>query len=166
VDYDFVTQSRSSYQYVTTFYPLWAGLATPEQADALERKLPIFEQPGGLVQSHYESGAQWDYPYGWAPTNLLAIEGLRRYGFNADADRVSYKFLSTVAENFRRQGTIVEKYNMVTRSSETHVSEGYTQNVVGFGWTNGTFLVLLHALPAGIVEKLAKEQSQPAAPGK
>jgi alpha,alpha-trehalase len=166
VDYDFVTQSRSSYQYITTFYPLWAGLATPEQADALVRKLPIFEQPGGLVQSHYESGAQWDYPYGWAPTNLLAIEGLRRYGFNADADRVSYKFLSTVAENFRRQGTIVEKYNVVTRSSETHVSEGYTQNVVGFGWTNGTFLVLLHALPAEMVGKLAKEQSQAAAQGK
>ena len=160
-DYDFVTQTKSSYQYITTFYPLWAGLATPEQADALERKLPIFEQAGGLVQSHYESGAQWDYPYGWAPTNLLAIEGLRRYRFNADADRISYKFLSTVAENFRRQGTIVEKYNLVTRSSETHVSEGYKQNVVGFGWTNGVFLVLLHALPAEMVEKLAKEQSQP-----
>jgi alpha,alpha-trehalase len=166
VDYDFVTQSRSSYQYITTFYPLWAGLATPEQADGLDRKLPIFEQPGGLVQSHYESGAQWDYPYGWAPTNLLAIEGLRRYGFNADADRISYKFLSTVAENFSHQGAIVEKYNVVTRSSETHVSEGYKQNVVGFGWTNGTFLVLLHALPPEMVEKLAKEQTRAVGQGK
>ena len=160
VDYDFVTQSKSSYAYITAFYPLWAGLAAPEQANTLLRKLPIFDQPGGLAQSHFESGAQWDYPYGWAPTNLLAIEGLRRYGFNADADRISYKFLSTVAENFRRQGTIVEKYNVVTRSSETHISEGYKQNVVGFGWTNGTFLVLLHALPQEMVQRLAKEQME------
>jgi hypothetical protein len=29
---------------------------------------------------------------------------LRRYGFNTDADRVSYEFLSAVAENFRRDG--------------------------------------------------------------
>jgi alpha,alpha-trehalase len=158
VDYDFVNQSKSSYTYITTFYPLWAGVAAPEQANTLMRKLSLFEQPGGLVQSRFESGAQWDYPYGWAPTNLLAIEGMRRYGFNADADRISYKFLSTVADNFRRQGTIVEKYNVVTRSSETHVSEGYKQNVVGFGWTNGTFLVLLHALPDAMVQRLAKEQ--------
>jgi neutral trehalase len=28
---------------------------------------------------------------------------------------------------------------------------------VGFGWTNGVFLTLLHELPEGVVEKLAKE---------
>src|SRR6266516_5595847 len=108
--------------------------------------------------SHTESGAQWDYPYAWAPTQLLAIEGLRRYGFNDDANRVSYKFLSMIAENFRRDGTIKEKYNAVTRSSETQVSAGYHMNVVGFGWTNGVFLELLHALPQDWRERLAKEQ--------
>ena len=30
-DYDFETGVRSSYEYITAFYPLWAGLATPEQ---------------------------------------------------------------------------------------------------------------------------------------
>ena len=158
VDYNFDTQARSSYEYITTFYPLWAGLASPEQAQAVARNLSIFEQPGGLAMSHTESGAQWDYPYAWAPTQLLAIEGLRRYGFNDDANRVSYKFLSMIAENFRRDGTIKEKYNAVTRSSETQVSAGYQMNVVGFGWTNGVFLELLHALPQDWRERLAKEQ--------
>jgi len=102
---------------------------------------------------------QWDDPYGWAPTQLLAIEGLRRYGYNTDADRVSYEFLSTIAENFRRDGTIREKYNVVTRSSEAHVAAGYQQNVVGFGWTNAAFLALLHALPQDMVARLAKEQA-------
>jgi alpha,alpha-trehalase len=159
VDYDFVRQSRSSYEYITTFYPLWAGLATPEQAQALVQHLSIFEQPGGLVMSPLETGGQWDFPYAWAPNQLLADEGLRRYGFNKDADRVSYKFLSNVAENFRRDGTIREKYNAVTRSSETQVTAGYHVNVVGFGWTNGVFLELLHDLSPELAQKLATEQS-------
>ncbi len=158
-DYNFYTGSRSSYEYITTFYPLWAGVATPEQAQDLERNLGIFEQPGGLVMSTTDAGVQWDYPYGWAPTQIIAIEGLRRYGFNDDANRISYNFLATVAENFRRDGTIREKYNVVTRSSESGVRAGYQQNVIGFGWTNGAFLVFLHELPKDYVDRLAKEQT-------
>ena len=92
---------------------------------------------------------------------MLAIDGLRRYGFNTDADRVSYEFLSTVAENFRHDGNIREKYNVVTRSSEAHVELGYEMNVVGFGWTNAAFLELLHTLPKEMVERLEQEQNQP-----
>ena len=47
-DYDFITRARSSYEYATTFYPLWAGLASKEQAQAVVRNLPLFEQPEGL----------------------------------------------------------------------------------------------------------------------
>jgi len=158
VDYDFTQQAQSSYDYVTTFIPLWAGLASPEQARALVEHLATFEQPGGLVMSPRETGAQWDFPYAWAPNQLLADKGLRRYGYNKEADRVSYKFLSTVAENFRRDGTIREKYNAVTRSSETQVTAGYHMNIVGFGWTNGVFLELLRDLPQELVQKLALEQ--------
>jgi alpha,alpha-trehalase len=164
VDYDFVQQARSSYDYVTTFVPLWAGLATAEQAQALLPHLSTFEQPGGLVMSPYETGGQWDFPYAWAPNQLLANKGLRRYGFNKEADRVSYEFLSTVAENFRRDGTIREKYNAVTRSSETQVTAGYHMNIVGFGWTNGVFLELLRDLPPELEKKLASEQGSGAPP--
>ncbi len=158
-DYDFVDSKQSSYRYLTTYYPLWAGWATPEQAAAVVKNLAVFEHPGGLAMSPENTGMQWDYPYGWAPVQLLAIEGLRRSGYNADADRVSDEFLSTVLENFQRDGTIREKYNVVTRSSESQVAAGYQTNVIGFGWTNGAFLELLHALPKGAVEKLEQEAS-------
>jgi alpha,alpha-trehalase len=158
-DYDFEKQLQSSYEYVTTFLPMWTGIATPEQARAIMKNLAVFEKPGGLVMSPYESGGQWDYPYAWAPNQLLADEGIRRYGFKDDADRVSYEFLSTVAENFRRDGTIREKYNAVTRSSETQVTAGYHMNIVGFGWTNGVFLALLNELPPELVARLAQEQN-------
>jgi alpha,alpha-trehalase len=161
-DYDFETGVRSSYEYITTFYPLWAGLATPEQAHELVRNLGIFEQAGGLAMSNTDARVQWDYPYGWAPTQIVAIEGLRRYGFNDDANRISYNFLATIAENFRRDGTIREKYNLVTRSSEAGVHAGYSQNVIGFGWTNAAFLIFLGELPKEMVDRLAKEQTSAA----
>jgi len=159
-DYNLQTGERSSYRYATTFYPLWAGLATPEQAKAVARNLSALDHPGGVAMSADDTGAQWDLPYGWGNIEMLVIDGLRRYGFKADADRVSYEFLSMIAENFRRDGNIREKYNVITRSSESHVELGYQMNVVGFGWTNAAFLELLHGLPKDMTERLEREQEQ------
>ena len=107
--------------------------------------------------SRRDTDAQWDYPYGWAPIHLLAVEGLRRYGFDSDADHITLKFLSMVLQNFRGDHTIREKYNVVSRSTETHITTGYAQNVTGFGWTNGVFLELLHESPPELVAQLRKE---------
>ena len=158
-DYNLGKKERSTYIYITAFYPMWAGLATQEQARALVKNLSKLEQPGGLVMSPYETEGQWDFPYAWAPTQMIALEGLRKYGFNRDADRISYNFASMIAENFHRDGTIREKYNAVTRSSETAVKAGYNINVVGFGWTNAAFVVFLNELPKELVEKLGHEQA-------
>jgi len=160
-DFNFLSNKQSGYLYATTFYPLWAGLATEEQAKAVAGNVKLFERPGGIPMSTDDTGAQWDLPYGWGNIEMLAIDGLRRYGYNADADRISYEFLSMVAENFRRDGNIREKYNVVTRSSEAHAEMGYHMNVVGFGWTNAAFLELLHALPKEMIERLVLEQEQP-----
>jgi alpha,alpha-trehalase len=143
-DYDFVHRQQSDYNYGSTFYPLWAGLASQEQAKAVARNLKIFERPGGIAMSDRTTGVQWDLPYGWAPLQLLTVEGLLRYGFKEEADRIANNFVETVFQNFQRDGAIHEKYNVVTRSSETDVSIGYKANVVGFGWTNGVVLELLH----------------------
>jgi alpha,alpha-trehalase len=113
-DYDFMQDSQSTYDYATSFYPLWAGLATPEQAQAVVRNLKLFEHAGGLAASNRETGVQWDLPYGWAPLELIPIEGMRHYGFAEDADRVAEEFVSDVYDNFKRDHTIREKYNVVT----------------------------------------------------
>ncbi|MGH9328323.1 MAG: trehalase family glycosidase [Terriglobia bacterium] len=147
-DYNFKTGKQSRYVYATTFYPLWAGAASKAQAIAVIANQKRFEEPGGIVMSRKTTGGQWDYPYGWAPIQLITVEGLRRYGDDADANRISADFLSMVAQNFVRHHTMFEKYNVVTRSSETNVSVGYTRNQVGFGWTNGVFLTLYDELPA------------------
>jgi alpha,alpha-trehalase len=146
VDYNLRRHQRSDVLYASTFYPLWTGLATPDQANAVHGHLAQLECPGGLAMSDRETGVQWDKPYGWAPIQLIAVEGLRRYGFSDDANRISYNFLTMVAENAKKDGSIREKYNVVNRSTVANVTAGYASNVVGFGWTNGVFLVLLHEL--------------------
>jgi alpha,alpha-trehalase len=43
---------------------------------------------------------------------------------------------------------------VVTRTAKTHIVEGYKENVIGFGWTNGVFLELSHKLPSDLIARL------------
>ncbi len=144
-DYDFVAGKASTYRYISTFYPLWAGAASSAQAAAVAKKLPVFEHGGGLAMSDSESGTQWDLPFGWAPTNWLAVDGLARSGFRDDAKRAANEFRATVMGNFLLDGTIREKYNVVDGNANVKVAAGYHVNVIGFGWTNGVY-VRMHDL--------------------
>ena len=159
-DYNFVTKQRSTYNYATAYYPLWAGLASPQQAAALQRHLSIFEHDGGLAMSDDTSGTQWDLPYGWAPANWLAVKGLAQYGFKEDADRIASKFNATVLQNFLLDNTIREKYNVVEGSANIAVATGYKSNVVGFGWTNGVYLQMNDLLKG--TQKAAAPQAKAA----
>lgn len=145
-DYDFVARRANPDPYLNTFYPLWAGVASAEQARAVQRQLALFERKGGLSMSTRPSGAQWDEPFGWAPTHWLAIAGLEAYGFHDDARRLAAKFAATVDRGLAADGTIREKYDMVTGSAQVKVTAGYSENVIGFGWTNGVYLKLQELL--------------------
>src|SRR4030095_7706501 len=49
LDYDFASGKRRRYVFATTFYPLWAGLASPQQAPRVLARPPQLEAPGGGV---------------------------------------------------------------------------------------------------------------------
>jgi alpha,alpha-trehalase len=144
-DYNFRTRQRRRYDFATTFFPLWAGIASPAQAARVRGNLARFEAPGGLLTSTAVTGNQWDAPFGWAPLHLIAVDGLRRYGFHEDANRIAATFVALVAKEFDEHGTIVEKYDVRRRESDVaaDIKFGYSANQVGFGWTNGVVLDLL-----------------------
>ena len=148
-DYNFKTNSVRRYPFVTTFYPLWAGIASPTQAARVLKNLSLFERSGGLQTSTARSGSQWDAPFGWAPMQMIAVAGLRRYGYQAPANRISVKFLSLVLKEFNEHNVIVEKYDVERRDSQIRsgLKFGYTSNEIGFGWTNAAFLELKAGLP-------------------
>jgi alpha,alpha-trehalase len=155
-DYDFVNKRVRHYPFLTTFYPLWAGFASKEQAARVVKNLSLFEKPGGLQTSTYISGNQWDSPFGWAPLQMIAVDGLRRYGYSDDAERISMKFLSLVRREFLRQGYIVEKYDVVNGGSNvsSQIHFGYSANQAGFGWTNAVFTKLYDELTPQDQKKL------------
>ena len=148
LDYQFAQGKRRNYPFGTTFFPLWVGLATPEQAARIVANLPLLERDGGLLTSPFESGNQWDAPFGWAPLQMVAVEGLRKYGYNREADRIAVKWLALVGREFLRTGIIVEKYDVVHNTSQVsaNIHFGYTSNEIGFGWTNAAFQRMLDRL--------------------
>ena len=148
-DFDFTHARPSNYAFITSLYPLWAGYATREQAAKMDAKLNLFERPGGLSTSNTKTGLQWDEPYGWAPTNWLAVAGLDAYGFRTDAARIAEHFDATVDGGFAADGTIREKYNVVAGNAEFDVKAGYATNEIGFGWTNAVYLKMREMMPKG-----------------
>ena len=149
-DYNFRTGRRRPYLFATTFYPLWVGLASAKQAARVRASLDRLEAPGGLLTSLERTGSQWDAPFGWAPLQLVAVEGLRRYGYHADADRLATKFIALVTKEFEEHGAILEKYDVVRRESDVAagIRFGYSSNEIGFGWTNAVFIELVAGLEA------------------
>jgi alpha,alpha-trehalase len=151
LDYDYQAGRRNPTLSLAGFYPLWAGWATPEQAErAVEVHLPRFEQRGGLVTSLTpQAGRQWAWPNGWAPLQWIAAEGLDRYGFHAEAQRIRARWCDACATMHARTGVLWEKYDVVDPGGEGE--EGLYGHVVGFGWTNGVFV--------DFARKLAGEES-------
>ena len=162
-DYDFVHGKQIEYVSATTLYPLWARLASKEQAEQLiKNALPLLEMPGGLVSSSEESrGAitpehplrQWDFPHGWSPHQVLAWIGFINYQHEDIAQRLIYRWLFTITENAAfYNGTVPEKFDVVTRSHQVFAEYGNVGTKFsyitreGFGWTNGSYQLGLKIL--------------------
>lgn len=123
-------------------YPLWAGVATTEQAvRSVQHMEATLLHAGGIATTNIQSGQQWDFPNGWAPLQWIAIQGLRKYGFDALADEVKRRWLETCDSMFRREGKFVEKYNVVAPGEPSGGGEYELQD--GFGWSNGVYLDLV-----------------------
>lgn len=178
-DYNFIDKTRSSYVSATTFYPLWAinpeekntEILSRDQAEKLVQvALKYLEEPGGIAasakESAYKAGQdkierQWDYPFGWAPHQMIVWRGLINYGFNEEAHRLIYKWLYTIVKNAADyNGTIPEKYDVVKRSHKVFITYGNVGTEFdyiteeGFGWMNASFQEGLQLLPRSLIDKL------------
>ena len=159
-DYNTAKEDVTGYESATTFWAMWAGVATPRQAAAMVIKaLPKFEELGGLAagteQSRGDIGLhrpnrQWDYPFGWAPQQILAWTGFERYGFVEEAQRLSYKWLFMVTKAFNDfNGVVVEKYDVTRPNDSWRVTAEYGNQGAdfkgvpreGFGWVNASYVL-------------------------
>ena len=142
-DYNTRTHEKTAFKSVTSLWALWSGVADDRQAALLvANALPHFEYHGGLTCTSKESigpsgpdqpQRQWDYPYGWAPHQVMAWDGLGKYGYRKEAERLAYRWLHMITQaavNFN--GVIVEKYNVTEPGRPHEVYAEYGNQGLGF----------------------------------
>lgn len=143
-DYNYLSKKQSNFYSLAGFYPMWAGLATKEQAKKVKKHLKTFEHKGGLAntQSHrlLKEFRQWDYPNGWANQQWIVIKSLIDYGYLEDAERIAKNWLNLNKKIFEKTGLFWEKYNVV-KCNVGRTGRYRTQS--GFGWTNAIFVKLI-----------------------
>ena len=139
-------------------FPLFVKVATKEQAEVTKNNLEKYYsgdyglsassldlRKGGSLE-HPPEGEwefQWEYPNCWAPLMLVAVQGLKNYGYTKEALEYEKRWVEHVEHRFEKTGVFSEKY---VYTSGLHVSEGFYGNVKGFGWTISTYLEFLKDL--------------------
>ena len=144
-DFNFHEGLPSPVDTLAAVFPLYVGIASKEQAarvaDVLRKD---FLEPGGLVTTHVNGGQQWDAPNGWAPLQWVAIQGLRRYGFDDLANEIATRWLTLNENVFSRAHKFVEKYDVSSTGADGGGIGGGGEYIPqdGFGWTNGVYEAL------------------------
>lgn len=190
-DYNTRTCRQTPFESVNTFWTLWSGLADQRQAECMVKEtLPKFECIGGVTASTKGSASmigssngrmrQWDYPFGWAPHQILVWDGLRRYGFLKDMERLIFRWLHLVTRvSVDFNGTVSERYDVTTlenpfendaeygcqgRDFKGVAEEGWVNllpgrlraktNAASFGWTNASYTYGFANLSGSLQEAL------------
>lgn len=155
-DYNYETETPLVYESATNYFPLWANLATKEQAEQLKNSmLKTLKARGGILSSSKASveafatsdvARQWDYPNGWAPHQMMLWKGLINYGYEDEAQEFIYRWLWMITKNATDyNGTIPEKYDVVNCTHKVYAEYGNVGTEFdyitpsGFGWMNASY---------------------------
>ena len=147
-EFDYTSGKRLPFLSLCAYWTLWAGIATTEQAAALVEKLPMFEQAHGLsvTDTAYPSphpefqNLQWAYPLGWPPLQIIVVEGLVRYGYTREAERIARRFVGMMLAQYAETGKLWEVYNAITGKTDVPV-ERYPPYAM-HGWSSAAVVVL------------------------
>lgn len=101
-----------------SFWPLIAGVASPEQACRLVQHLKdttsfwrpvVFPTLAADQPDYHANGGYWLGGV-WAPTNYAIIKGLERYGYYPFARKATRRYLNGLYTVFQHTGTLWENY--------------------------------------------------------
>lgn len=141
------------------FMALFAGVASPEQAEALVAALRDPRRFGsamplpsiGLGDPTYEKD-MWRGPT-WINYNYLAIRGLARYGYREDAARVARRTLEEIARWYETNGVIYEFYDAEAEVAPSLLNRkgkrgGHWLHIVipDYHWSAALYVALAHEL--------------------
>lgn len=139
-DYNFKNDKLGNIFSVASLYPLFASLATKENAKAAVDNLYRLEAEHGILvceKNDIKGTYQWNYPNGWACLQYVAIKAFDNYGYTDIALRLAEKYVRLVEKCFDETGNLWEKYNVVTGEVST-ANEYKTPTMLG--WSAGVYL--------------------------
>jgi glycogen debranching enzyme len=120
---DLLTGNWAEVMDISTFLPLWCGLATPEQAARLVELLHDPQTFGTdypvatLAVKHMPEKRKGEWHWrgsNWVEMSWLVVLGLKRYGFYAEAARVAEANCRMVFRTLEQSGHFREFYNTFT----------------------------------------------------
>jgi hypothetical protein len=137
------------------FLPLWAGLATPEQAARVKDHLlgkkfwTAMPVPSVARDDPNYKNDMWRGP-AWANMNYLIIRGLQRYGFEKEAAELRARTLAGVAKWYGQTGALYEFYDADDQAppatlarKDQKTADGGTGNIADYFWTASVYADLL-----------------------
>jgi hypothetical protein len=137
------------------FLPMWAGIATPEQAARLKQHLvskkfwTAMPVPSVARDDTNYKNDMWRGP-AWANMNYLIWRGLKRYGFEKEAAELRAKTLAAVAKWYGQTGALYEFYDPDDKAPPAtlerkgqRTGEGGTGNTPDYHWTATVYTDLL-----------------------
>lgn len=146
-DYNYKNKKQSNFYSLAGFYPMWANIASKEQAEKMKENLDVFECEGGLANTQKEGLSkefkQWDYPNGWPNQQWVVVQGLLNYGYKKDAKRIMKKWIDMNKKVYNDTEVFWEKYNVVKLDKG---KSGRYPTQKGFGWTDEIFVKMMKTL--------------------
>lgn len=123
-DYDCLIQRIEVW---SGFLALWAGIATPEQADRIVKEHfsnpKTFNSTGGVrtlskMEKMYSLRASanpsnWRGPI-WGISNYMVFKGLEKYGYQKEATELAQKTVVMFGKDFKKNGALHEYYEPET----------------------------------------------------
>ncbi|SHL66132.1 putative isomerase [Flavobacterium flevense] len=123
-DYDCLIQRIGVW---SGFLALWAGIATPEQADRMVKEhysnTKTFNAASGVrtlskMEKMYSLRASanpsnWRGPV-WGISNYMVFKGLEKYGYKKEASELAEKTIKMFGKDFQKNGALHEYYEPET----------------------------------------------------
>lgn len=123
-DYDCLIQRIEVW---SGFLPMWAGIASPEQADRMVKEHYLnpktFNSVGGVrtlskMEKMYSvrssaNPSNWRGPI-WGISNYMVFKGLVDYGYDEEAKELATKTIMLFGEDFNKNGALHEYYEPET----------------------------------------------------
>lgn len=124
------------------FLPLWAEVATAEQAKSIKENLlnpdtfNTFVPLPTLAANHPKfkpEGGYWRGPI-WLDQSYFGINGLEKYGYTSEANQLAHKLIHNPEGALEKGKAIRENYNPIT---------GKGLEAYNFSWSAAHYLMLL-----------------------